>query len=71
MDHKDDIMVTVTNKAGRTLRVPIQYAQKAINSGTEEIIKKVEPGYGKRLTDEYLERLRNRRQNISDTETER
>lgn len=63
MDHKDDIMVTVTNKAGTTLRVPIQYAHKAINSGTEEITETVEPGYGKRLTEEFLERLRKRRQN--------
>ena len=71
MDHKDDIMVTVTNKAGTTLRVPIQYAQKAINSGTEEIIIPEDPDYGKKFTEEFLARLRKRRQGISDTETER
>ena len=71
MDHKDDIMVTVTNKAGTTLRVPIQYAQKAINSGAEKVTVPEDPDYGIKFTEEFLEHLKNRRQNISDTETER
>ena len=63
MDHKDDIMVTVTNKAGTTLRVPIQYAQKAINSGTEKITEHIDVKFGKKLMDEYVAWLKKRTEN--------
>ena len=63
MDHKDDIMVTVKNKAGQRMRVPIQYAQRAINSGTEEITEPVDVEFAKKLLDEYMEHLKRQNQN--------
>lgn len=61
MNHKDDIMVTVKSRDGILLRVPIEYAQKAINSGLEDNIE-IESGTGLKFMEEYAEHLRKRRQ---------
>lgn len=63
MDHKDEIMVTLKNKAGRRLRVPARYAQKAANSGTEKITEHIDVKFGKKLMDEYVAWLKKRTEN--------
>ena len=62
MDHKDEIMVTVKNKDGMLLRVPIQYAQKAINSSSKDD-PKMNPEDGIRFMEEYVARLKKRTEN--------
>ena len=61
---KDEIMVTLKNKAGRRMRVPVQYAHKAANSGTEEITEPIDVEFGNKLMNEYVERLKKRTEKL-------
>ena len=61
---KEEIMVTLKNKAGRRMRVPVQYAQKAANSGAEEFTESIDVEFGNKLMDEYVERLKKRTEKL-------
>ena len=60
---KEEIMVTVRNKDGMLLRVPIQYAQKAINSSLNDELE-INPEDGIRFMNEYVERLKKRTEKL-------